>query len=322
MRESVSAQAARKVLPPDFRYVWLVPTSSRSVATLGASTAALAALSGGLWGTGYPSLSFALTLGASALAALALVKSDEALPARRGAREAAMAIVPWGIIVEPDTDPHVLRWPAVRKVSVDVSRARRGGAPAVLSSLVTIETDGGCLAGRATGAVELERLLVNLEAYAEESARPIARDLAGSTMLGTVEPVFSCLLHEARRLCSTARGATELGLPTGGYRQVTARRAGPKTTARLRLVLRSNEQNAADPRALAAVLAGELDAVELIPELVSLVTCPHPSIAALAKAAALRLGGSRARAGAVREVAAFLAEGELDAMTRWSERQA
>lgn len=289
------------------------------MASLGAGAAALAALSGGLWTAGYPSVSFAFTLGASALAALALARSGGALPARAGAREVAMAIVPWGVVVEPDTSPHVLRWTAIRKVSVDVNHTLRGGTPATVSSLVTIETEHGRLAGRAAGAVDLERLLVNLAAYAEEATRPVALDLDGATKLSPVEPVFTRLLHEARQLCSTARGAVMLDLPASGYRQVALRWAGPETTARLRRALRADDRADADPRALAAVLAGELGATALMPELVGLVTCPHPAIAASAKAAALRLGEPRARIGSINELAAFLAEDDLDAIVRWSE---
>lgn len=299
-----------------------MPGPSSAAVTLGAGTVALAAFSVGLWNTGHQPLSFGLTLGASALAALALAKSERRLPAR-GAREVAMAIVPWGVIITPDTDPRVLRWPAIRKISVDVSHTMRGGTPAVLSSLVTIETDHERLAGRAAGAVELERLLVNLDAYAEESSRGVAADLDGLTPIvdGGVEPVAALLLREAKLLCATATGAASLALPSGGYRSVSSRVAGPDTVERLRDVLGAALDDPYDPRALAALVAGELEAGELVPELVRLATCPHPMVAACAKAAALRLGAPKNRIGAVDEVASFLFDEDLEVLGRWGERR-
>jgi hypothetical protein len=303
--------------------VWLLPGPSSAAVTLGAGTVALAAFSAGLWNTGHQPLSFALTLGASALATLALATSERRLPVRRGAREVAMAIVPWGVIVTPDTEPRVLRWPAIRRISVDVSHTMRGGTPTVLSSLVTVETDHEKLAGRTAGAVELERLLVNLEAYSDESSRPIASDLDGTHAVedSGLEPTAALLLRHARLLCATATGAAALGLPSGGYRSVATRLAGPETVARLRSVLASDADGAFDPRALAAFVAGELDARELVSDLQRLATCPHPMVAACAKAAALRMGAPKNRIGSIDEVASFLFEEDLDLVLRWSDRK-
>jgi hypothetical protein len=200
----------------------------------------------------------------------------------------------------------------------------RGGTPAVLSSLVTVETDHEKLAGRTAGAVELERLLVNLEAYSEESSRPVASDLDGLQAVeeSGLEPTAALLLRHARLLCATATGAAALGLPSGGYRSVATRLAGPETVARLRAVLASDVDTPFDPRALAALVAGELDARELVSDLQRLATCPHPMVAACAKAAALRMGAPKNRIGSIDEVASFLFEEDLDLVLGWSERRA
>src|SRR5271156_4869571 len=76
--------------------------------------------------------------------------------ARRDA--VSMAIVPWGILVQPDVAPRVLRWAAVKRVQVDMIHGRDGATPSTLWSVVTIETDHERLAGRTPGAVGIERL--------------------------------------------------------------------------------------------------------------------------------------------------------------------
>jgi hypothetical protein len=306
--------------PPDFRYVWLLPGNSG--AALGITTGALcvAATSIGLWKAGHPAFSFVLTLAAGASAVFAFARSEPRVPARIGAREVAMAIVPWGVIVTPDTEPRTLRWPVIRRVTVDVSHTLRGGTPSIVSSLVTIETDREVLAGRTSGAVDLERLLANLDAYAAESARPVAKDLDGFEAFeeDVTEPLFDALLREARELCSTGDGATRLSLPSGGYRNVSSRLAGPETIGFLRETLRAGLETPADPRPLAAIVAGLLGAHELTPDLIRLVSSPHPLVAACAKAAALRLGAPQSRAGAVDEVSAFLFEEDLEHLDAWA----
>jgi hypothetical protein len=313
----------RNVKPPDFRYVWLTPGPSSTAVTAAIGSIGTAALGVALWGADPRALSLGLTLGVGAVAAFALTNSDRRALALRGAREVAMAIVPWGVIVAPDTEPRVLRWPAVRRVTVDVKHALRGGTPSILASVVTVETDREILAGRASGAVGLERLVANLEAYAEESARPPARDLDGDEPMGddATEPIAALLVRRAEELCASGAGAARLLLPPSGYRSVASRRAAPETLNELNEALKASSDALADPRPLAAILAGMLGARELVPDLLRLVSSPHPMVAAFAKAAALRLGAPLNQAGAVDELGPFLFDEDLDVIKAWAQAE-
>jgi hypothetical protein len=280
-----------------------------------------------LCGSDYP-LPAGVLLGGAALAASALSITGVAHVRRArfpGARtcKAAMAIVPWGILVNPDTELRILRWPGIRRITVDVAHSLRGGTPTAVTSVVTVDTGRERLAGRAWGAVGLEGLTVNLDAYAAEAARPVALDLEGLEAAGdgATEPVMADLLARAGDLCATGRGAVLLGLPPGGYRSMASRIAGPETVALLRGILDSTAGlpgSPADARPIASIVAVLLGARQLVPDLLRLVSAPHPIVAAVAKAAALRLGAPQSRAGAVDEVAAFLFEEDQQRLERWA----
>jgi hypothetical protein len=230
----------------------------------------------------------------------------------------AMAIVPWGILVQPDQAPRVLRWAAVKNVQVDVIYGSDEGTPSTLWSVVTIETDHERLAGRAPGAVAIERLIAHVDAYAEEQAQAVALDLEGHRAAeGPFEPVFEPLLSAAREaIAASGPGSTRLGLPAWGYRGgVDA--ATPETIAVLRSLLADRAPRSPDPRALAAVLAAELGVKALAPDLVALVQSPHPVVAAVAKGAAQKLGVEPARVGAITEVAPFLHDLDVDTLGLW-----
>jgi hypothetical protein len=129
--------------------------------------------------------------------------------------------------------------------------------------------------------------------------------------------VFGALLHEAELLCTTSRGAAQLLLPHGGYRTAAARTAAPETIHMLREALQEGAGCPADPRPLAAIVAGLLGAGELVPDLLLLGSSPHPLVAAFARGAALRLGAPPNRAGSLDEVAAFLFEEDVVMCKRW-----
>ena len=309
---------ARRVSPPDFRYVWLAPARRSATVAISAATALAAGGAALLW-SGDPRPFTGILIAATTLAA-GILATRRGRRAGRRVREAAMAVVPWGILVDPDTEPRVLRWPGIRGITVEVAHSLRGGTPTAIASVVTVDTGRELLAGRAVGAVGLEELTVNLDAYAEEAARPVALDLDGLEAAGdgATEPVVSELLGRARDLCSTGRGAAQLGLPPGGYRSMASTTAGPETVDLLRSVLSSTPSLPADVRPLASVVAVLLDARELVPDLLRLVSAPHPVVAAVAKAAALRLGAPHSRAGAVDEVAAFLFEDDHRRLEQWA----
>ena len=284
---------------------------------MAAGTLGVAGCSIALW-AGFDVLSVGLSLLGGAVA-LGLSRAGKVLQPAQGAHEVAMAIVPWGVLVTPDTEPRVIRWPAVRRVTVDLSHTIRGGTPAILSSLVTIDTDREILAGRSAGAVDLASLVANLQDYAREAERPVAGDLGGTEAIGdgVTEPVGEALVRAAEMLCEGGEGQGQLLLPNSGYRRAAARGDARDAVEVLRGALESGPGCAADPRALAAVLAGMLGARELLPELLLLTSSPHPVVAAFAKAAALRLGAPPNRAGSVDEVAAFLCEDDVEIGKRW-----
>ena len=300
-----------------------MPATGSASAAVVAGTALSTGLGMLLWSTGHHPVAVGVLLTSAALASGAMVGSKGRSPRNRfGVREASMAIVPWGVLVDPDTEQRALHWPAIRRITVDVAHTSSGGTPAVVASVVTVDTGRELLAGRTWGAAGLEGLVANLGAYAEEAARPIALDLDGTREAGdgATEPVMQELLARADDLCASAQGALLLGLPPGGYRSLATSTAGPETRAVLHAVLAGDAQPAshADARPLAAILAARLGARELVPDLLDLVAAPHPVVAAVAKAAALRLGAPQSRAGAVDEVAAFLFEDDRMYLERWA----
>jgi hypothetical protein len=240
--------------------------------------------------------------------------------AGRSRRDAvAMAIVPWGVLVQPDLAPRVLRWAAVKNVQVEMIHGLDAGTPSTLWSVVTIETDHERLAGRAAGAVAIERLVAYVDAYADEQAQTVALDLDGRRGAeGPYEPVVEPLLSSARSaIAGLGPDSSRLCLPAGGYRHAVEV-ATPETPAVLRAILSDRAPRSPDPRALAAILAAELRAVPLARDLVALVQSPHPVVAAVAKAAAQKLGVGASKVGAVSEVAPFLHELDVDALGAWA----
>ncbi len=320
---------------PDFRYVGLEP-GPRGSAGLWASFAAAGTTLGagvlheiGLKGA------LVAALGAAVGAVIVRRVGGPSVTARARARiggagarvrrdAVAMAIVPWGILVQPDFAPRILRWAAVRNVQVEMVHGRDGGTPSTLWSVVTIETDHERLAGRTPGAVGIERLVAYVDAYADEQAQAVALDLDGSRSAeGPYEPVVEPLLSAARALITgVGPSSTRLCLPADGYRGASST-ATPETSAVLRSVLSDRAPKSPDPRALAAILAAELDAKPLAPDLVSLVQSPHPVVAAVAKIAAKKLGVGASKVGVVSEVAPFLHDLDVDALSDWAaERRA
>jgi hypothetical protein len=307
--------------PLDFRYVGLSPTPPRRVGWLGGVGAAVGAFGALLAVAGVEQGAWAAAGGAAGVVA-SYVGGGRVRASLRGGVSTSMAIVPWGVLVRPDDDDErVLRWPGVRGVSVKLVDARDlEGMSTITWSEVTVTTARERLVGRASGRVGLERLMAHFEAYADESARPLALDLFGEgpPAVAPAEPAAALLIARARELVGSARGSEALGLRAPGYRTLSSRRAGEGTAAVLRGALRAaTSAEGADLRALAALVAAEAGACGLVPELCRLVTSSHPLVAAAAKAAALRLGGEPGRVGSLDEVAPFLLYDDLLALEGW-----
>lgn len=228
-----------------------------------------------------------------------------------------MGIVPWGVLVHTEDAPRILRWAAVKRIDVATSRVRGLWSPG-LASRVVVETERERFVGRAIGAVQLDRLVAHLDAYAEEQAVPVALDLEGEHAAEVLEPECETLFVAARGWLGTRAAAVELDLEPGGYRRAATPSASARAVDVLRRILRDRTPKRADPRAFAAVIAAELHAAELVPELVALTQCPHPVVAAVAKQAAHKLGAARARIGTLDEVAPFLFEGDRARLDAWA----
>lgn len=304
---------------PDFRYVGLEP--------IAAPRLGVAATAFGL-GAGVTLAMSGLDSRQALLAgALASIMSAFALRGAGGAPAVAtgsarMAIVPWGVLIETDETPRILRWAAVRKVQIETSRARRLLFGAALSSRVAIETEHDRFVGEAVGLVRLERLVEHLDAYATEQSTPAALALNGSEardqVIEAVEPGCEMLLSSARDWLGTAGAVAHLGLAPAGYRKACALAPTARAIEVLRRTLRDRTPRPADPRAFAAAIAAEIHARELIPELVALTQCPHPIVAAVARQAARKLGASRAKTGTLDEVAPFLFDADRARLEAWA----
>jgi hypothetical protein len=303
--------------PPDFRYVGL-EAGPRVQLGLVAGLAGVAATS---FATAAFGMRGMLIAAAGALATSIALRGAGLRNGRLGGwlmHGVPMAIVPWGILVEPAERARVLRWAGVARVDAQTIYGKDTGTPTSRWSVVTVETPREKLSGRAPGAVPIERLLVHHEAYARESSHVMALDLNGEIAgEGPTEPEFSQVLAAARAWLVGAPASQRLGLPAGGYRSAAAAHASPEAVAELRAVLRDRTAKRIDPRAFAAVLAAELGAKDLAEDLVKLEQCPHPLIAAVAKTAARKLG-TDSPTGDLEEVAPFLMAQDVEALEAWA----
>jgi hypothetical protein len=310
---------------PDVRYVWLVPGPNFKTLTIAAGSVGVSSIGlalgpdATLWSITSGALPIGLAAIAGATFAVGLARQLLRLKAPVEAREVHMAIVPWGVILDLGSEPRILRWPAVRRIDVAVKHTLDGGTPSIVSSVVTVRTDREAFSGYAHGAVGLETLMANVEAYANEASRPLSTDLDGHDPLGDgeISPMTTELVRHAHDLCSTGWGAAELELPPGGYRAVGST-TSPETLALLGRVLDGDVPGTADPRPLAALVAALLQAKELGPTLVRLANRPHPLVAAVARAAALRLGVAPAKAGSVDELSEFLSGEDRDLLEEFA----
>jgi len=307
--------------PPDFRYISLEPAQARPNLK-GRALAAGAVVCGvGVMTLGSHALALTWALGLGVGAAWFVLRHPPK-PATAAVDIEHIAIVPWGVVVHSSTEPRVLRWGSIYSVEVRYLREVDDITTVVRESEVTLRARTETLIGRARGLVPLERLEAHLGSYAQEAGRPIALDATAThTAISDFEPVFPRLLDEAHRSVREPDAIPELGLSARGYRGGSQGEIGAEGLAVLRRWLTEDAALlGADRRPLAAVLAAELRARPLVDALVGLITSPHPFVAAVARAAALRLGAELRRVGSLQELSDFVAAAELDAMLSWGAR--
>ena len=283
---------------PGFRYVWLAPEHGAALAPW---------LTVGLGGVGAATTSMHLP-GSSGFLAAAAASLALAVWRRRTAPAAdRVAIVPWGILVETEEASRALLWASVADVEWSPVGASSGGLSSISHSRIRIDTRLGTYRGRSPGEAPLGGLGANLAAYTEEQAHVMALDLEDEgRVVQAGEPSCEAVLRAARALADTAPLRAYLGVDSLDYRGERGAVVSAQGVAKLRAILRDRVVRTPDRRGLACALVGELRLTALVEDLFWLVSCPHPTIAALAKHASVRAGGALARAGGIEEIAPFL----------------
>ncbi|MBX3128194.1 MAG: hypothetical protein KF718_15835 [Polyangiaceae bacterium] len=303
----------RSTSPLDFRQVGLEPGPGPRRAERAALGAGSGAFGLGVLLGGAEPFTVMLAGLAGGLAALLALRGVGPSLAKSGAVTTRMSIVPWGIVVHDEPADRVLRWAAVRSVSVDFVHDMDHATPSTRWSLVRVVTRAEILAGRAPGAVSLEQLEAHVSRYADEAARPVALDLDGSAGIeDPFEPVFEQLLAEARTAVLTGKLTERLSVSPRSYRSPRACTPSEPCGVELCELLQGCSAYPFDPRPLAALVVAELGAPGAREALLSLCNSPHPMVALTARVAALRLGAGLSRAGSPDELADFLPPHELD----------
>lgn len=290
---------------PAFRYVWLAPTPCRSRLVSSAAVglggvgavATVCDFSSGPWliGAGLASLAWA------------------AWRCGRVAAADRVALVPWGVLVESEATLRALLWASVARVEWMPIGSSSGGMSEISYSHIRIDTQHGAYEGRSFGEAPLAGLGENLASYTEEQAHSHALDLEDAAdVTAPGEPTCEPIWRAARAALGTARVREWLALESYDYRGERGVVVGSEGVEKMRRVLRDRVAQRPDRRGLICALAGQLRIEALLEDLFWLVSCPNPTIAALAKYAAFGAGGSLARAGALDEVAPFLQGSDLD----------
>jgi hypothetical protein len=306
---------------PDFRYVGLEPVRPPRPPMAAAGVGLSTGLALGAAGADASQV-LACGVVSAAVAALVLRALAAARARVHGAGNARMAVVPWGVLIEKDETPRILRWAAVRRIDVVHGEALEFAFARARTSRVVVETSQERFEGEARGPAPLDGLVTHLEAYAIEQAAPLALGLGrpgatGDVSVEPAEPFFEPLLSAANEFLRGGAGASRLGLGSGTYRKASLPLPTETAIETLRAVLAGRHRSAQDARAFAAVVAAELGAHALCRELVALTQSPHPFVAAVAKQAARKLGVPRARTGTLDEVAPFLWESDRARLEAW-----
>lgn len=309
--------------PVAFRYVKLSPGPSIVGIALSTGTAvSVGAVIAGV--TGFSTVGMAIAVFAGATTGMLLGRRGGRLLPRTGFTPTSMALVPWGVLIEPDENDgaaRVLRWAALKRIHVRHVHSRDAhGTPITERSVVTVETEQTTFIGSSTGAISIENLEAFLDRYIEQSSRPVALDLSGETPLAS-SPFEACapaLLQRMLRLIETVEGIEELSLISDDFRSSGAYLPTEATTTTITDVLSSSPTGEADPRALGALIAGELGQRGCLSRLLLLATDVHPMVALCARAAALKLGEEPTRCGALDELSHFVQAQDVECLRDWA----
>ena len=229
-----------------------------------------------------------------------------------------MLVTPWGVLADA---PYP--WDEILAIEHRILEPSGGGWSGddarhdAFSILEVTIADGQRIARREVHTM-LEALEALLAPYAAEARRPVAIGLDGGAPArdGRATNAFDEILSGAREFMASDQGRSLLTTRFDGYRSRVDGLASDAIPWLRRKLLEAPE--ASDPGALAAVMAAELGAEAVVDDLCALALCPNAMVAALSKAAALRLGAHPSRPGPLEELRGFLAEPELEKIWNWA----
>lgn len=315
-----SLASSRSLAPPELRYQFLREGPGRSPWAVRGFSTGVGVVAGGV-------MMFVLNHKGGLLVAPVVAAVVNALAHGVGRllgpskdyRALPVAIVPWGIILDPDGAPTALGWPAIRELSftrVDRDGNRDGGAPAI--AIMLFDTEAGVVQAQAEDGEWVTSIDAFAPRFAQAASKGPAADLAGETALETEGiPPSLALLRRAEAILDSADGRATLGMESGTYRTVSSRTPTPETKNILRTIL-WNASADFDPGPLAAVLIAELGIAELLPDLLRMILATSPLLAAVSRAAAQRLGAGRVQTGSLDELRLYLDPKDLAELERWS----
>lgn len=309
----------RELAPPVLRYHFLDPGPGKRPWILCGVTGGvgMGATVAGAVALGAPlAVLLAPVVGAVASAVTSIVAGP--LEPLRNLHAAAVDIVPWGIVIDPDGKPEPVPWSGVRSIRYTVvSQDRWQEELGSKTAILTFEV--GSRRIQAMGE-EGKWLLPVCELHrrlARAAERRPAADIAGTEGLdlgGLGAPL--ALARCAEAILDSADGRATLGLQSGGYRTAASTVAGQETRDALRAALFDGAAPF-DPGPLACLLAARLGVGSLLPDVLQLILSPSPLLAATARAAAVRLGASLMSAGSLGEVRHFLPAAEIADLRAW-----
>ena len=194
-----------------------------------------------------------------------------------------IALVPWGVIVDSTDATSAIRWTGIRKLHVRYQGAHDGSVHA----RVEIDSIRGRFVGFALDTIDLGALATGLEEVTAASSRPLAVDLEGHRVEDGL-PFAERIVGAASHLVSTLGEAFALAPHSYRGARMATRDEGPVVAA---LHAHGERLNAgdADPWALLAAVAGELRLSGFRKDLSRLSASPHPAVAAVARAALIRV---------------------------------
>lgn len=232
------------------------------------------------------------------------------------------AVVPWGLLVDPERRPEAVPWRKIRKISHRIiSKSNRNDNYVTKRAMFLFDIGGRriqCVADEGSWVQILHQYDARLTL---SSSRPPASDLSGTSVLDTAGlPVSLALIRRAQALIASPEGRSTLGLEGGGYRTTSSGIAGDRTRQHLYQAFWDAEAPY-DPGPIAAILAAELQVKALLPHLLELILAPTPILAAAARACAVKLGASLMSAGSLDETRFFVPDADLEELRSWMKRK-